>query len=64
MSTTRRNTTFTNVYKDDLKNRLDNGLISKTKYDELANDGFDHVRARVGSLGGSLRSLQWDDKQS
>lgn len=37
---------LTNVYKDDLKNRLDNGLISKTKYDELANDGFDYVRVQ------------------
>lgn len=35
-----------NIYKDDLKNRLDNGLISKTKYDELANDGFDYVRVQ------------------
>nr|DAV71996.1 MAG TPA: Large polyvalent protein associated domain 38 [Caudoviricetes sp.] len=37
---------LTNVYKDDLKNRLDNGLISKTKYDELANNGFDYVRVQ------------------
>lgn len=37
---------LTGVYKDDLKNRFDNGLISKAQYDELSNDGFDYVRVQ------------------
>ena len=37
---------LTGVYKDDLKNRFDNGLISKAQYDELSKDGFDYVRVQ------------------